>query len=122
MSVSLNYKDTITIIDQSYDGYGDETIDSQAIVKSLFLQSTGQSHIDNVDSINTSAHAYIDPKNAFVLTNANRLEGMSVIANPFGAEETESWYKIIRVVVGMDKLLCNKIDNIHIYLKKSTEI
>lgn len=122
MSIGLNYKDTITIIDYSNDVYGDETSSEQSFVKSLFLQSTGQSHGGNVDSISTSAHAYVNPFDPFIVKNANRLEGMLVVANPFGAPETESWYRISKVIVGMDKLLCNKIDNVHIYLKKSTEI
>ena len=122
MSTKLIYKDTIKIVDYTNDGFGDESASEEVEVKALFMQSTGQSHGGNVDSITTSAHAYVDPSNSFIIQNHNRLEGMLVVVNIFNSPESESWYRISRVVVGVDKLLCNSIDNIHIYLTKSTEI
>jgi len=119
MSVPLDYKDTVAIYKVDYNGYGDKTIESVNNIAALFLQSTGSSHELQRDTIDTTAHAYLDPEHPFVIDNAFRLEGMLVKANPFGSEESQAWYKINRVVVGQDKLLGNNIDNVHIYLAKS---
>ena len=47
---------------------------------------------------------------------------MLVIANPFGSDDGDAWYKIIDVRIGRDALLSNQIDNILVSLKKTTEI
>ena len=56
---------------------------------------------------------------AFVVNNANRLEGMYIKAVLFGSDESESWYKIETVSVNRDHLLCNKIDNVEMALNKT---
>lgn len=117
--IGLDYKDTIRIVDQTFDGYGDETINESVDVPALFLQSTGEVHALNTQILTSDAHAYIDPTDEFVIENAYRMEGMLVQANPFDGNEDDAWYKIIRVVVGQDKLLTNSIDNVHIYLSKT---
>ena len=122
MSICIDYKDTINIVETSIDEYSTESIKSNNEVKALFSSTTGWSHSSNQDSIISDAHVYIDPKNAFVVSSLNRLEGMLVIASPFGGNTRDSWYRIIGVKVGQDKLLDNNIDNIRLDLKKSTEI
>lgn len=122
MTLCINYQDTITIIKPRIDGYNTETIGESAEVKSLFIANTGYSHGANADQIDSNASAYIDFNNEFVKNNFNRLEGMLVIANPFGGPSSEAWYRITSVNIGQDKLLCNKIDNVTITLKKSTPI
>lgn len=122
MSICLNYKDNISIVVPKYDKYGSESIDEIHETKALFIQNTGWSHSANNSNIDSNATLYVDPKDEFVQENSNRLEGMMVIANPFGFEQSQSWYRIIDVNVNQDKLLCNQIDNIALSLKKSTEI
>lgn len=121
MSVKLDYKDTISIVDTQYNGYGDET-GTSVDIKALFLQSTGFSHSGNTDNITADAHAYLDPENTFLKSKGYRLEGMLLKANLFGEAGSEAWYRINIVRVGMDKLLTNKVDNVHVYLTKSRGI
>jgi hypothetical protein len=120
--IGLRYPDIVRIVDAEYDGYGDESIESEAQVEALFMQTTGMSHSSNVDILNSDAHVYVNPNNAFVKDNFIRLEGMLLYANPFGSAEKDAWYKITTVRVGQDKLLGNQIDNIHLYLSKSVGI
>ncbi len=113
-------KDTIKLIETTEpNGYGDVTVSATNDLKCLFIQSTGQSNSPHGLSIDSDAHAYIDKDNAIVKDKAYRLEGMYIIANLFNGTETESWYKIIKVRIGQKKLLCNDIENVHIYLKKT---
>jgi hypothetical protein len=118
--IGLNYLDTVKIVDGARNGYGDVVDQAEHTVKCLFLQTTGNGHLGNVEITEANSHAYLDPEDPFVVENGYRLEGMKVIANPFGTPETESWYKITTVVVGMDKLLGNEIDNIHVYMRKTS--
>ena len=122
MSVCIDYKDTVTIIEQKYNKYGSESIKNSYTVKCLFMQNTGWSHSNNNAEINSDASLLIDPSDTFVKENANRLEGMLVVANPFGYSAAESWYRITNVSVNQDKLLCNEIDNISASLKKTESI
>lgn len=123
MSKYLCYKDTIKLVETTEpDGYGDVQPLVLTDLACDFFQSTGHSHSNHVDIVNSDAHAYIDYNNQEVVSRAYRLEGMYIIANPFNAPEIESWYRITLIRVGMDKLLCNKIDNVHIYLKKTESL
>lgn len=120
MSKYLCYKDTIKLVDMTHpNGFGDVTPVVLTDLACDFFQTTGSSHSNHVDIVNSDAHAYIDYNNPAVVSRAYRIEGMYIIANPFNAPETESWYRITTVRIGQDKLLQNKIDNVHIYLKKS---
>lgn len=111
-------KDTVQLAETTHNGYGDVSIAVLTDVASLFLQSTGQSHSANVDIANADAHVYLDINNPILVERGYRIEGMYIKANPFGAENSESWYKITRVVVGQRKLLDNNVDNVHAYLQK----
>lgn len=110
--------DTVKLAEMVSDGYGDETIDVLTEVDALFLQSTGNVHNANTELINSDAHVYLDIENQLLLGRGYRIEGMFLIANPFGNSDDESWYKITRVVVGQRKLLTNEVDNVHAYLQK----
>lgn len=117
------FNDTIKLVVTTQpNGYGDTEVASLVDLPALFFQGTSSSHSNNVDIVGADAHAYIDPENAEVVNRGYRLEGMYIIANPFNAPEVESWYKISVVKIGMDKLLCNQIDNVHIYLNKCEAI
>lgn len=116
----IKLKDTIKlVITSAPNGYGDTTVESLVDLKCLFNQSTGSTHNQHIDYINSDASAYIDFNNVEVVNRAYRLEDMYIIANLFNGSESESWYKISRVVIARKKLTCNKIDNVRIYLDKS---
>lgn len=122
MTLCINYVDKVTLVKPIINGYNKESIGESAEVGALFLANTAYSHGANRDQIDTSASAYIDFNHEFVKNNWNRLEGMLLISSPFGEPSSESWYRITSVNVGQDKLLCNKIDNVVVTLKKSTPI
>ncbi len=111
-------RDTVKLATTSADMYGDQTVEVLAAVKALFIQRTGTSHDANMNAYTSDAVVYLDPKDTTVLNNGYRLEGMYIIANPFGQTEQQSWYKIIGVNVGQRKLLNNAVDNIHCDLQK----
>lgn len=111
-------RDTVKLATTSADMYGDETVEVLATVRALFVQRTGMQHEDGMDSYQSDAIVYLDPKDPNVLSNGYRLEGLYVIANPFGQTEQEAWYKIVGVNVGQRKLLDNTVDNIHCDLQK----
>lgn len=118
MNKLLNYQDTVRLIATAQDGYGDNTIATDIEVGALFHKGTSQSHSSYVERIACDAHVYLDIDNPFIQKNAFRLEGMYVVANLYGGKESESWYKISRVVVGQRKLLDNAVNNVHCFLTK----
>ncbi len=111
-------KDTVKLATTTVDGYGDKTVTVLTEVKSLFIQRTSVNHNQGAEMVQSNAVVYLDPKNAIVLNNAYRLEGMYIIAQPFGQTQPESWYKISSVTVGQRKLLDNAVENIHCQLDK----
>lgn len=114
------FKDTVKLVQTSVpDGYGDVEPLILTELKCDFFQTIGSGHSNHVDIVNSDAHAYIDFNNPEVVKRAYRIEGMYIIANPFNAPNCESWYRITLVKIGQDKLRCNNIDNVHIYLKKT---
>lgn len=123
MSKYLCYKDTVKLVDTTApDGYGDTDVVELTDLACDFFQHTGHGHSNQVDIVNSDAYAYIDYENPEVSSRSYRLEGMNVVANPFGFEDGESWYKIIKVVIAQDKLRCNQIDNVRIFLKKTESL
>lgn len=114
----MTLKDTVKLATTTRDGYGDKTVTVLTEVKSLFIQRTGTDHEENINGIRSDATVYLDRQNPVVLDNAYRLEGMYIIAQPFGQEQEESWYKIASVNVGQRKLLDNAVGNIYCRLEK----
>jgi hypothetical protein len=114
----MKYVDTVRLAITHTDGYGDQSVDVLADVRALFIQRTGADHAQNAEMITSDALVYLDPADGTVLNNSYRLEGMYVIANPFGQTDEQSWYKIIGVNVGQRKLLNNTVDNILCQLQK----
>jgi hypothetical protein len=111
-------KDTCQVAQVSSDGYGDKTIEVLTTVDCLFLQSTGHEHSQNVDLVNSDAHIYLDIDNSVIKDRGYRIEGMYILANPFGGSDDDSWYRVAKVVVGQRKLLTNEVDNVHAFLQK----
>lgn len=120
--ICIDYKDSIRLILPTVNGYGTELVDDEATVKCLFGQNTGWSHSANQDAITSDAYCYVDPKNEFVMSHFNRLEGMLIVAQLFGVGESDAWYRVTSVSVGRDLLLCNNIDNILLGLTKTVGI
>lgn len=124
MPLFSDYVDVVQLVRPrlAADGYSTEVIDEVADCDALFVENTGYQRSSNQAAINSSASVYLDPNNAFVLANYDRLEGMYLIADLLGGSAAQGWYKITSVNVGQDKLLTNSIDNVECQLKKSTEI
>lgn len=120
--VKLQYKDIITLVKTEVDEWNRDSITNSVQVPALFVSNTGYNHSVNQNQIDSTAAVYLDIENQFIKDNWNRLEEMYIIARPYGDEYSESWYKITNVDVGQDKLLGNKIDNILVSLKKTTEV
>lgn len=116
------YKDTVQLAETVSDGYGDKRVVVLDTIPALFLQSTGSGHTSNADYVDADAHVYLDKDNAELLSRGYRIEGMYIIANPFGNAEDMSWYRIERVVVGQRKLLANNVDNVHAFLRKVAKL
>ena len=110
--------DTVKLATTTVDGYGDKTVTVLTEVDSLFIQRTGVGHQQNADGIISDAIVYLDQTNEVVLANMYRLEGMYIIAQPFGQATEEAWYRITHVTVAQRKLLNNAIDNIYCLLEK----
>lgn len=110
--------DTVKLATTTVDGYGDKTVTVLTEVDSLFIQRTSVTHDNNADGIASDATVYLDQTNEVVLANRYALEGMYIIAQPFGQSTEESWYRITHVTVAQRKLLNNAIDNIYCSLEK----
>ncbi len=114
----MKYVDTVKLATTTSDVYGDQHVEVLADVAALFIQRTGADQGNNQFYETADAIVYLNPKDGTVINNSYRLEGMYVIAQPFGQTQEESWYKITGVNVGQRKLLTNEVDNIHCALQK----
>lgn len=110
--------DTIKLVEVVSDGYGDKSSQTLTDLKCAFLMKSGHSRANHTDIVESDAHAYIDFTNSVVVDKAFRLEGMYVIAPLFGAADSDSWYRIVRVIIAQPKLRSNSIDNVRIFLEK----
>lgn len=120
MGLRIKHKDNVVFVVVTSTGYGsNKTVIEQHDVKGTFLQDTGFLHSNNQESFDSDAVLYPDERNAFVIANHNRLEGMYVVAPLYGSAVDDSWYKVIKATVNRDHLLSNKIDNILLVLKKT---
>lgn len=118
MNPTVPLKDVCRLATTVADRYGDKTVSIYTEIACLFLQSSGKTHSNNVDLVNSDAHVYLDIDNPEIKGKGYRLEGQYLIINPFGVSDADSWYRIERVVVGQRKLLTNEVNNVHAYLKK----
>lgn len=114
----MKYVDTVQLATVTTDGYGDKDVTILSDAKAVFIQRTGVDHALNADNITSDAAVYLDPANSVVNANLYRLEGMYVVASPFGDSRNNSWYRITHVTVGQRKLLDNAIENIYCLLEK----
>lgn len=116
----MRYQDTAQFVSVVAEKYSNTKIlASQATVPVIFLQSTGFLRSENQDAIEADAVCYPDFTNAYIVANANRLEGMYILMPLYGADTEQSWYKITSVSVNRDHLLTNSIDNVECLLKKT---
>lgn len=121
--MKLCYPETATFFRVSPDTYGNKkTILDQEEIPVFYGQNSLFSHSNNQDLIDSDGIIFPDPSNAFVIENANRLEGMYVYMNPFNGDPLDAWYKIESVTVSRDMLLTNTIDNVECLLKKTRSL
>ena len=112
----MNYPDTVKLASgTTTDGYGDKTVTVLSEVPAAFIRRAGIQHEDGMDSETTDATVYLLPTHAKVLENIDKLEGMYIIADPFGQD---NWYRIESANVAERKLLNNTIDNVYCRLQK----
>lgn len=123
MTLALDYNETLTFYKVTTGGYrGTKIVEDSADVPCVFVQGTGMINSAFQENVEADALAYPDFENDFIVENANRLEGMYVLANVYGGEDNASWFKIESVAVNRDHLLGNQIDNIECRLKKSAKL
>lgn len=116
--MKVRHPDVVQIAEVTVDGYGDPIVTSLTSVDATFVQGTSSEHETNADIAQTDAHVYLDIDHPLLTERGYRIEGMYLIANPFGAEGDESWYRIERVRVGQRKILTNDVNNVHAFLRK----
>lgn len=117
-----HFPDTIELVKTNKNGYGDDVIEERHTVSASFAQTTGWSESSHQNAISSDAIVYIDHKDSWVQDNAYRLEEFKVIANPFGAGEHLSWYKISTVSAPKKLLTSNELDHCFARLDKTVEI
>lgn len=122
MNAPLKYNETVTLMTTSVDEYGADVIEAQEVVMAIVEQNTGYTHGNNQTAVVSDAIVYVDPLEPFVRDNFNRLEEMLVIVQLFGVPESKAWFKVTNVTVARDHLLSNRIDNIRLSLKKTSEV
>lgn len=111
----MNYPDTVRLASETtVDGYGDRTSVSFEEVPAAFVKRAGVTHGDNRDAETSDAAVYLFPSGV-VLDKKDDLEGMYIIAAPFG---DNNWYRISSTNIAERKLLNNTIDNIYCRLQK----
>ena len=119
MGLSLTYPDSVTFYTATSSGYRGSKVAVEAEeIACFFLQNTGFVQGDKQEAIDSDAILYPDFEDTFIVDNANRLEGMYIVAPEFGGEADKSWYKIISCTINRDHLLNNQIDNIECLLTK----
>ena len=112
----MNYPDIIKLASgTSVDGYGDRTVTLTEEIPAAFIRRAGTDHSDGADAETTNATVYLFPTHSAVLSRLDDLEGMYLLASPFGQS---NWYKIESANVAERKLLNNAIDNVYSRLQK----
>jgi hypothetical protein len=123
MPLSLNYPNVATFVLVESTGYGaTKQVVDQADVNVIFEQDTNFQHSGNQDAITADAICWPDINNSFVQEYSNRLEGAYILMELYGSDASESWYKVESCVIRRDHLLTNSIDNIELFLKKTSPI
>lgn len=123
MGVPINYQDTVTFVRVEADGYSGNKIAVQQVdVPVIFIQSTDFIRSGTQENIDADAICYPKKDEPFVTENADRLEGMYIVAPLYGADAVDSWYKVETCTVNRDHLLTNSVDNIALLLKKTEAI
>lgn len=116
--VQLCFKDTVNIFKVRKDEYGNDVPQSAVAVPALYEQVTGFEHGNNRDSVSSASRLYLPGDDEFVVENGQRLEGMVVQINPFGAEGSEQYFRISNVTPVRDILLCNEVQHVECDLRK----
>lgn len=111
----MRYPDTVKIATTDTDGYGDETVTGLYEVRASFIKRAGTNRTNSSDGETSDAAVYLLPTDPRVLEIKDDLEGMYILAEPFG---DSNWYRISDANVAERKLLDNAIDNVYCRLEK----
>ena len=120
--MEIDYIHTIRVFETTVDGYGKHIITDYEDIPAVFEQKTGFGHSNYQDAVTSDAVALLDPTNQWVIDNADRLEEVLIVANPYGALESQSWYKVVDSAVGSYHQTSNEINTVQITLKKTRAI
>lgn len=115
----MRLRDTVKLVTTKPDGYGDRSVEVITESKALFIQRSGLMHGMNADAITSDAAVYLDKNNPVVIEHLSELEGLYVIASPFGKD---MWFRISSANVAQRKLINNAIDNIYCRLERVSEL
>lgn len=119
--IRLDFKDQAEIYDVRTNAYGGDVLGEPTTVLALYEQTTGYSHGGNQDSTTAASRLYLPGDDAFVLAHAERLEGMIVKINPFGAPGSQQYFRIASVTPIRDILLGNVLQHVECDLAKTGE-
>lgn len=111
----MKYPDTVKLATITHDAYGDRTVTALDDIPAAFVKRAGYTHGENTEGETSDAAVYLYPKNATVIDNKDKLEGMYIHAEPFSGD---TWYRIRSANVAERKLLNNAIDNVYCRLEK----
>lgn len=115
----IHLPDIVHIVNTTQDGFGDLVALEEADIKGAFFEGTADRFTNDTDMMEAyDAHCYVDETDPFVLENGYRLEGMYLCISLYGYPDSESWYRIADVKLGVTKLLDNVVNNCHCFLQK----
>lgn len=119
--IRLEFKDEALIYVVRKSGYGNDVPMAPATVPALYEQTTGHEHGANQDATTAGSRLYLPGDDNFVTEHAERLEGMIVQINPYGAMTSEQYFRINSVTPVRDILLGNQLQHVECDLAKVEE-
>lgn len=119
MNTCLKFNDDVVLALVTFDDYGKGTISSQSPAKAAIDFSSGYSHTNNADELNSDAIMFLPADNQFAIDNFYRMEEVLVKLQLFGMPDSQAWFKVTKADVARDTQLCNEADHIECFLKKT---
>lgn len=120
--IRLDFKDQAVIYPVTSSGYGDDVFGTPHTVPALYEQTTGFSHGNSQDAVSAASHIYLPGDDSFILENAGRLEGMILMVNPLGADDSQQYFRISSVTPARDILLGNQLQHVECNLTKTSRV
>ena len=116
--IKLDFKDQALIYAVRKTGYGNDIPEAPAVVPALYEQTTGHEHASNQDAVSAASRLYLPGDDPFVLAHGERLEGMIVQINPFGAVASQQYFRLGSITPVRDILLGNQLQHVECDLSK----